>query len=80
MAMASAGEIFPGVSVDPEIHHGKPVIAGTRIPASVIVGHLGAGDSIETVMEAYKLTDEQVRAALRYVLASEQSIAKSAGA
>jgi uncharacterized protein (DUF433 family) len=79
--MSSAGEIFPGVSVDPEVHHGRPVIAGTRIPVSVIVGHLGAGDSIETVMDAYKLSEEQVRAALRYaaqIVASEAVYAVNA--
>lgn len=79
--MSAAGEVFPGIVVDPEIHHGKPVIAGTRVPVSVVVGHLGAGDTMETVTEAYELTDEQVRAALRYVLAGEQSsAATSAGA
>lgn len=61
-----AGEIYPGVTVDPQIVHGKPVITGTRVMVSQIVGHLAAGDSIETVCDAYGLTPEQVRAALGY--------------
>jgi uncharacterized protein (DUF433 family) len=57
-----AGEIYPGVTVDPAIVHGKPVLTGTRILVSQIVGHLAAGDSMETVC----VTPEQVRAALGY--------------
>ena len=62
----TAGEIYPGVTVDPNIVHGKPVIKGTRVLVSRIVGHLAAGDSMETVCENYDLTPEQVRAALGY--------------
>jgi uncharacterized protein (DUF433 family) len=71
---ASAGEIYPGVTVDPETVHDQPVIAGTRIPVAVIVGHLAAGDRLETVMDAYKLTEEQVRAALGYAAQLVSSI------
>ena len=59
-------EIYPGIVVDPTTHHGKPIIAGTRIAAQTIVELLAAGDSQEMVMQAYHLTDEQVRAALGY--------------
>ncbi len=73
---ATAGEIYPGITVDPETVHGQPVIAGTRIPVAVIVGHLAAGDRMETVMDAYKVTEEQVRAALGYAaqLVSSESV------
>ncbi len=66
MAQIVAGEVYPGITVDPAIVHGKPVITGTRVMASQIVGHLAAGDTIETVCEAYDLTPEQVHAALGY--------------
>ena len=64
----TSGEIYPGVTVDPNIVHGKPVIKGTRVLVSRIVGHLAAGDSIETVCENYDLTPEQVRVALGYAV------------
>ena len=70
-----AGEIFPGVTIDSNIVHGKPVITGTRVLVSQVVGHLAAGDTFETVCEAYGLTEEQVRAALGYAasrVASEE--------
>jgi uncharacterized protein (DUF433 family) len=46
--------------------HGVPVIKGTRVPARLVVGQLAGGESMEAVMQAYALTEEQVRAALGY--------------
>lgn len=66
MAAQQAGEVFPGVVVDPAVHHGVPVLAGTRIAVQTIIELLAAGDTMETVMDAYHLTPEQVRAALGY--------------
>jgi uncharacterized protein (DUF433 family) len=61
-----ATEIYPGVTVNPRVMGGTPVLAGTRIPIGVIVGHLAAGDAFETVMTEYRVSDTQVRAALGY--------------
>ncbi|HEY7833304.1 MAG TPA: DUF433 domain-containing protein [Ktedonobacterales bacterium] len=63
---ASAGEVYPGITVDPQVVHGKPVIAGTRVLVAVVVGTLAAGDSLETVCAEYGLTLEQIQAALGY--------------
>jgi uncharacterized protein (DUF433 family) len=63
---SGAGEIYPGISVDPAIVHGKPVITGTRVLVTTILGHLAAGESVETVCEEYDLTPEQVRATIGY--------------
>lgn len=44
---------------------GKPVIAGTRIPVELILEKLGAGETVEQLLEAYpRLTEEAIRAAL----------------
>ncbi len=59
-------EIFPGISMDPNVRFGKPCIAGTRIDVATVVGSVGAGESIEAVEQAYELTREQVLSALRY--------------
>ncbi len=59
-------EIFPGISMDPDIRFGKPCIAGTRIDVATVVGALAAGETAETVAGEYTLTDEQVRTALAY--------------
>lgn len=59
-------EIFPGISMSPDIRFGKPCLTGTRIDVATVLNALGAGDSIEEVKAAYQLTDEQVLAAIRY--------------
>lgn len=59
-------EIFPGISMDPNIRFGKPCLTGTRIDVATVVGALAAGDSFEAVQEAYNVTHEQVLTALRY--------------
>ncbi|MGH7372402.1 MAG: DUF433 domain-containing protein [Candidatus Methylomirabilales bacterium] len=59
-------EIFPGISMSPDIRFGKPCLTGTRIDVATVLNALGAGDSSEDVKAAYRLTDEQVLAALRY--------------
>jgi uncharacterized protein (DUF433 family) len=63
--------IAPPVAVDPEVHSGEPVIAGTRVPVSVIVGAVAAGDTIEEVAQEYRIDELDVRAALRKLLEGE---------
>lgn len=59
-------EVFPGISMDPDVRFGKPCLTGTRIDVATIVGAVAAGETVETVAEAYALAIEQVRAALSY--------------
>ena len=58
--------IAPRISADPQVRFGKPVIEGTRVPVSVVVGAMAAGDSADEVAEEYGITLEDVRAALAY--------------
>jgi len=57
-----------GINQDLEIHHGKPVIAHTRVPVNVVLGSLAGGMSYEDVMKDYGLTMEQIRACLAYAV------------
>lgn len=51
----------------PEILAGKPVVAGTRISVELILEKLGAGETIEDLLEAHpRLTRAAVLSALRY--------------
>ncbi len=59
-------EIFPGVSMDPNVRFGKPCLTGTRIDVATVVGALSAGESFEEVEEAYAITRDQILTALRY--------------
>ncbi len=58
--------IAPRISVDPQVCFGKPVIEGTRVPVSVVVGSIAAGDSFDDVAREYGLTIDDIRAALSY--------------
>ena len=59
-------EIFPGIWMDPGIRFGKPCLTGTRIDVATVVGALAAGESFESVRDAYVVTREQILSALRY--------------
>lgn len=54
------------VVIDPRVCHGKPIIRGTRVPVSLIVGGIAGGMSREDVARAYDISLEDIRAALEY--------------
>jgi uncharacterized protein (DUF433 family) len=59
-------DVFPGISMDPDVRFGKPCLSGTRIDVATIVGALAAGESADTVAAEYSLSLDQVRTALAY--------------
>ncbi|OFW29294.1 MAG: hypothetical protein A3H97_09010 [Acidobacteria bacterium RIFCSPLOWO2_02_FULL_65_29] len=59
-------EVFPGITMDPDVRFGKPCIAGTRMDVATVLGLFAAGETVDTVVAEYALTPEQVRAALAY--------------
>ncbi|MFP4379431.1 MAG: DUF433 domain-containing protein [Candidatus Sumerlaeia bacterium] len=55
------------IEINPNICHGQPVIRGTRVLVSTILGALGGGDSIEDLIEDYpNITAEDIRSALSF--------------
>jgi uncharacterized protein (DUF433 family) len=58
--------IAPRITVDRLVRFGKPVIEGTRVPVSAIVGAVAAGDTWEEIAREYAITREGTRAALAY--------------
>jgi uncharacterized protein (DUF433 family) len=55
------------IIVKPDICNGKPIIAGTRIPVQTVMEFLGAGDSIEDILEEYpSLSREDIYACLQF--------------
>jgi uncharacterized protein (DUF433 family) len=63
------------IILDPNICHGKPVIRGTRVPITIVVGSLAGGMTFEEVQHEYDLSAEDIRAALMFVgeLAGQES-------
>ena len=57
----------PIITSDPNIMLGKPVIAGTRITVELVLRKLGAGESIDQLLESHpRLTKEAILAALEF--------------
>jgi uncharacterized protein (DUF433 family) len=55
------------IQIRADICHGKPVVVGTRVLVSTILGALGAGDSVETILEDYSnIAREDIQAALEF--------------
>lgn len=65
-----ADKDIPTIQAQPEIQGGHAVVAGTRVPVHVIVSALADGASIPEVCASYRVTEQQVRAALAYAAAS----------
>ncbi len=64
------------ISINPRICQGKPCIKDTRVMVSVILDNLAEGKSYESIMEGYRVTREDIRAALAFAadLAAERYI------
>ena len=54
------------ITINPAICHGKPVIRGTRVPVTVIVGGLAGGMTAEEIQREYDVTTDDIRAALDF--------------
>lgn len=51
---------------NPKIMVGKPTIEGTRITVELILNLIEHSQTIPEIMDEYDLTEDQVRAAIRY--------------
>ena len=68
---------FPRITRDPAVMGGKACIRGMRVTVGMILGNLGAGVTIERLLELYPyLEREDILQALRYAayLAYEREI------
>ena len=60
------------ITIDPEVHSGAPVFAGTRVPVKTLFDHLEAGEALEVFLDDFPsvsrhlavAVSEQARAAL----------------
>lgn len=57
------------IVIDPAICHGKPVIRGTRMPVTLVVGSLAGGMSHQEIQREYDISEDDIRAALKFVTA-----------
>lgn len=64
------------IVIDPAVCHGKPIIRGTRVPVTIVVGNPAGGITSDEVQPEYDVTADVIRAALRFVgeLAEQESL------
>ncbi|MGH2412345.1 MAG: DUF433 domain-containing protein [Microcystaceae cyanobacterium] len=67
----SSVAIMDRISVNSQIHFGKPCLVGTRITVQNVLELLNDGLSFETIIQDYypDLQVEDIRACLRYAIA-----------
>jgi uncharacterized protein (DUF433 family) len=64
-----------GITADPSVRFGKPVIKGTRVPVDTVVARVASGMAVKEVAEEYGITEKDIYNALNYAahrLAEEQ--------
>jgi uncharacterized protein (DUF433 family) len=60
----------PRIAMDPAVCHGQPVIAGTRLIVSQLLGALASGQTREELLADYpSLKSEDINAALAFASA-----------
>jgi len=65
------------ITLNPEVMSGKPCIRGMRVTVGMIVSQIGAGQSVESLLEDFPcLEREDIMQALQYAawLASEREV------
>jgi uncharacterized protein (DUF433 family) len=68
---------FERITVNPVVATGKPCIRGLRFPVSRLLGLLAAGETKESIVQAYPyLQPEDIDEALRYAayLAEDETV------
>jgi uncharacterized protein (DUF433 family) len=65
------GSVLERITVDPEVHFGKPCVAGTRITVQSVLELLDEDLSFDEIIQDYypDLTLEDIRACVQYAIA-----------
>jgi len=57
------------ITIKPDVCNGKPTVRGMRITVETILQYLSAGDSVESIIEAYPfLEKEDIQACIGFAL------------
>ncbi len=60
-------ELLERITVNPQIFGGKPIIRGRRLAVEHVLGMLAAGDTPQTILDAYSwMEPEDIQACLIY--------------
>lgn len=69
------------ITIDPDVRSGKPCVRGTRIAVYDVLEYLAGGMSIPEILGDFpSLSEEDVRAVLRFAAAREKRLAAGTAA
>ncbi|HEX4793453.1 MAG TPA: DUF433 domain-containing protein [Humisphaera sp.] len=54
------------IEINPRIHHGQPVIKGTRVPLTRLLAEVAAGTAFDEIERQYDVTSDDIRAAVAF--------------
>ncbi len=54
------------IEINPKVHHGQPVIKGTRVPITRVLAEVAAGTPFEEIAQQYDVTIDDIRAAVAF--------------
>ena len=61
--------VLDRITIKPDVCNGKPTVRGMRITVETVLQYLSAGDSMETILEAYPfLEKEDIQACIAFAL------------
>ncbi|NDP28327.1 MAG: DUF433 domain-containing protein [Flavobacterium sp.] len=61
--------VLERITIKPDVCNGKPTVRGMRISVETILQYLSAGDSVETILQAYPfLEKEDIQACIAFAL------------
>jgi len=52
------------ITIDPDLHSGTPVFAGTRVPIRTLFDHLEAGDPLEVFLDDFPSVSRELAVAV----------------
>ncbi len=63
----SMKSLIERITINSEICNGKPTIRGLRITVSTILEYLSAGETVENILKAYPMLEEEdIKACLQF--------------
>ena len=54
------------IEINAKIHHGQPVIKGTRVPVTRVLAEVAAGTAFAEIAQQYDVTEDDIRAAVAF--------------
>ena len=67
--------VLERITINPDVCNGKPTVRGMRITVESILQYLSAGDSVDSILEAYPFLEKKdIQACIAFALKNLSSL------